>query len=96
MDGEENGTPVFVHPHALKHGLTEEQVLQAWENFAAKRRRRTPNEDQTACIGYAPGMAREIQMVAVSKPWGTMIYHAMTPAQDSVLDELGIPRRRRR
>lgn len=70
--------------------------MQAWENFAAKRRRRTPNEDQTACIGYAPGVAREIQMVAVSKPWGTMIYHAMTPAQDSVLDELGIPRRRRR
>lgn len=96
MNESEHDTTVFVHPHALKHGLTEEQVLNAWENFIAKQRRKTPNEDQTVCIGYAPGIASEIQMVAVSKPWGTLIYHAMSPAQKSVLEELDIPRREQR
>lgn len=94
MDVEKGEMPVFVHPHALKHGLAEEQILRAWGNFVAKRQRRTPNEDQTMCVGYAEGIANEIQMLAVSKPWGIMIYHAMSPAQDSVLDELGIPRRK--
>ena len=94
MSDSEESIQVFIHPHALKHGLTEDQVLKAWENFAARQQRRTPNEDQTVCIGYAPGVANEIQMVAVSKPCGTLIYHAMTPAQSSVLDELGIPRKK--
>lgn len=29
---------VVVLPTALKHGLSEEPILQAWENFVAKRR----------------------------------------------------------
>ena len=34
-------------------------------------------------------------MVGIVKPFGTLIIHAMTPPQGSVLDELGIPRRQR-
>ena len=86
---------VFVHPHALKHGLTEDQILAAWSNFAARQRRRAPKEDQTVCVGFAPGVPNEIQMLGVNGQYGTMIYHAMSPAQNSILDELGIPRRRR-
>lgn len=94
MEGE--GRTVFVHPHALKHGLTEDQILRAWSNFIAKQPRATPNEDQVVCVGYAEDVPSEIQMVAVSKPWGKMIYHAMTPAQASILKELGIPRRKQK
>lgn len=90
---EQDDGMVFVHPHALKHGLTEDQILRAWSNFIAKQPRATPNEDQIVCVGYAEDVPQDIQMLAVSKPWGEMIYHAMTPAQVSILRELGIPRR---
>lgn len=26
---------IIVHPHSLKHGLTEEDVAYAWNNFAS-------------------------------------------------------------
>lgn len=85
--------PVYVHEHALKHGLTERQILAAWKNFVARQPRKAPREDHVVCVGYAPGVRKEIQMFAVEKPKGMLIYHAMSPAQGSVLDELGIPRR---
>ena len=31
--------PIIVLPSALKHGLSEEEVRQAWNNFVAKRPR---------------------------------------------------------
>ena len=27
---------IYIHPHALKHGLNEEDIKCAWENFVAK------------------------------------------------------------
>lgn len=37
---------IVVHDHALKHGLTEEDVLYAWNNFVRKQRRKVPWEDE--------------------------------------------------
>ena len=84
---------VFVHPHALKHGLSESEILCAWSNFVRSQQRLTPREDQCVRIGYGKATQGAIQMVGVVKPFGTLIVHAMTPPQVSVLDELGIPRR---
>lgn len=86
---------VFVHPHALKHGLSEEEILAAWSNFVRSQQRRTPREDQCVRVGYGKTTPGAIQMVGIVKPFGTLIIHAMTPPQGSVLDELGIPRRQR-
>ncbi len=79
---------VLVHPHALKHGLTEDEILEAWGNFVAKQHRHAPNEEHIVAVGYASTRPLEIQMMAITKESGVLIYHAMTPAQQSVLIEL--------
>ena len=84
---------VFIHPHALKHGLSEDEILHAWSNFVRSQQRSTPHEDQCVRIGYGRVTQDAIQMIGIMKPFGTLIVHAMTPPQASVLDELGIPRR---
>ena len=74
MDG------VYAHPHAFKHGLKEDEILEAWNNFVAKQHRRAPNEDHLVVVGYASTRPHEIQMMAIVKAFGLLIYHAMTPA----------------
>ncbi len=85
---------VLVHPHALKHGLSEESVRFAWQNFVAMQHRRTPNEDQIVAIGYDQS-GKMIQMIGVFKPYGTLVYHALTPPTTKALIELGLLRRPR-
>lgn len=84
---------IYVHPHALKHGLPEGEILHAWSNFVKSQQRETPREDQCVRIGYGRQTPHAIQMIGIEKPFGTLIVHAMTPPQGKVLDELGIPRR---
>ncbi len=84
---------LLVHPHALKHGLSEGEIAYAWENFVKSQQRETPDEDQCVRVGYGRSTPWAIQMVGVEKPFGTLIVHAMAPPQARVLDELGIPRR---
>ena len=86
---------IYIHPHALKHGLTENEIAQAWENFVAKSRRQMPKDDQIVCVGFSPKHKRAVQMIGVTNSKGTMIYHAMTPPQKSILKELGIERKMR-
>ena len=83
---------IIVAEHALRHGLTESEIVYAWENFIRKQRRKSPNETQVAAIGY-DRKGRLIQMVAVDIPSGVLIYHAMTPPTAKVLIELGFARR---
>ena len=81
-----------VAEHALKHGLTEDEIVYAWGNFIKMQRRKTPNENQVAAIGY-DRRGRLIQMVATEIPNGVLIYHALTPPTAKVLIELGFARR---
>ncbi len=83
---------IVVHPHALKHDLTEEQILYAWENFIRKQYRRSPDEDKILALGYDK-QARLIQMVGRDTTKGVLIYHAMTPPSDKALRELNLMRR---
>lgn len=88
-------TDIYVHPHALKHGLPEDEIRHAWTNFVRSQYRETPHEDQCVRIGYGSSTSDAIQMIGIVKPFGTLIIHAMAPPQISVLKELGIPRSRR-
>lgn len=83
---------VVVHPHALKHGLSEERILEAWSRFFRKRHRKAPNSDQIVAVGV-DAKGRLIQLIGVVKPFGVMIYHALTPPTENVLLELGLARR---
>ncbi|MEI3376360.1 MAG: hypothetical protein V8R08_00720 [Coriobacteriales bacterium] len=85
---------LVVHPHALKHGIAEEDILYAWENFIARQRRAAPREDQTIAIGCDRKGAL-MELAGIDKPYGTLIYHAFAPPTDSVLRELGLRRGKR-
>lgn len=81
---------VFIHEHALKHGVSQEEILDAWNNFVAMRHREMPKEDQIVVVGFCSKRNKLIQMIAVEKGDMVLIYHAMTPPQKSVLVELGL------
>lgn len=83
---------VVVDEHAFKHGLEEEDIRYAWEHFVRLQHRGSPNEGQAVAIG-CDQKGRLIQMVAVEKSFGVLIYHAMTPPTASALFELGLARR---
>ena len=86
---------IYIHEHAFKHGIEEDEILEAWDNFVAKSKRNMPKDDQVVCVGFSARRNRAIQMIAVENNKGLMIFHAMTPPQNSVLKELGIERRKR-
>lgn len=83
---------VIVGDHALVHGLNEEQIRYAWRNFIAKKYRGSPNEGQIVALGNDQ-QGKLMQIVAAQKPYGILIYHAMTPPTKKVLNELGMLRR---
>lgn len=63
---------VFVHSHALKHGLTEQQIIFAWNNFVASQPRSAPDEDKVLRIGYDRN-GTLIQMVARQADLGVLV-----------------------
>ena len=46
---------VMVAEHALKHGLTESEILHAWENYVRMQQRPAPDEEYVAAVGYEVG-----------------------------------------
>ena len=83
---------VYVHPNALKHGLSENEIVFAWENFIRKQHRSGASGDQVIAVG-ADQKGRLVELVGVDKPFGVLIYHAMTPPTAKMLLELGMARR---
>lgn len=81
---------VFVHPHALKHGISEDEIRHAWNNFVRSQQRRAPNEEQVVRIGYGRTTETAIQMIGVAGVSGILIIHALTPPQRNVIKELGL------
>lgn len=65
---------VLVDLHALKHGLTEEEILYAWKNYVRKQHRRAPKEDRVVVValGFCSD-GRLVQMVGVDKWYGVLI-----------------------
>ena len=77
---------LYIHAHALRHGLAEESIRQAWGNFVKRRPRGTDFEVR---IGFDAGN-REIGMVgALLEDGDVLILHAKAPAIPSIKKELG-------
>ena len=82
---------LIIAEHALKHGLTESEILHAWNNYVRMQQRPAPNEEYVAAIGYTQS-GDMVQMVAVIVEDGYLVIHAMTPPTTKVLKELGMAR----
>ena len=80
---------IIISEHAYKHGLDEESILYAWENFIRLQHRGAPNEGQILLVG-SDKKGRLLQIVAVEREFGVLIYHAMTPPTNNALKEPGM------
>lgn len=85
---------VVLLERALKHGLTEEQVLQAWQNHIGRvlRLERDDGEIDYKTIGFS-NSGQVIEVTARAKPFGFLIYHANTPPTERAFRELELKRR---
>lgn len=82
---------VIVAEHALKHGLSESEILHAWENYVRMQQRPAPDEEYVAAVGCTQS-GDMVQMMAVIVEDGYLVIHAMTPPTTKVLKELGMAR----
>ena len=73
---------VQIDVHAFKHGVTSDEILQAWNSIVAMRLRTAPCEETIVAIG-------------LSAQGEAIVYHAMKPPTEKVLKELGLVRRKR-
>lgn len=80
--------------HALKHGLTAEEVKYAWENPIACRARKGEDDPPIyIAIGVLPD-GRMAELVGLETDRGTwLVFHAMVPPTKKFLKELGMSRR---
>jgi len=76
---------IRIHPHALKHDLSQEEISFAWK--------RPRGDDCWVTIGFT-GTGREVEMVGIILADGTtLIIHALSPATERMKRELGLGRR---
>ena len=81
---------VIVHKRIMERHpeLTEQDVLDAWENaFTYATRTHCARPFETMALGY-DGKSRLIEMIALPKNACWMIYHAMTPPSRKFLTEM--------
>jgi len=85
---------VRVHSHALKHGLSDNEVAFAWENPIRCRQRNGTNDPAIwISIGALPD-GRLAELVAFMDESGVWcVFHAMTPPTKKFKSELGFARR---
>lgn len=85
----ESGIRVKVLSHALKHGLSEEDVVKGWLN-PLESRRRHGTDDPVAWIALvALSDGKPAEMIAFQDERGTWcVFHAMTPPTKKFIKEL--------
>lgn len=83
-----------IHPHALKHGLSKDEITSAWNQAFAWIRRDLDNGGIDYILVGEGCSGRLIEMIA--RYWqsrgGYVIYHAFTPPTQKVLREIGLVR----
>jgi hypothetical protein len=78
-------------PHALRHGLTEDEVAYAWASLIRCRQRQSGDDPpRWIAIGSLPD-GRMVEMVAFESLAGEWyVFHAMTPPTTKFIQELGL------
>ena len=78
---------IIVMPSALKHGLSEQSLIEAWANFVRKRPR---GEDCWVSIGF-DSTGLEVEMVGlITVDGAVLIIHGLSPATQTIKRELGL------
>ena len=82
---------VVVDRHALKHGLTENEIRHAWDTPIACRQRNGEDDPPIwIAIGVLPD-GRMAELVALEDSQGRwLVFHAMVPPTKKFLRELGM------
>ena len=81
---------IVVSSHALKHGISEEQIIHAWRYAVVCARRECANGSvDYVAIGFDQN-GRPIEMTGREKTFGILIYHSNTPPTPRALKELGL------
>lgn len=85
---------IAIHPHVLKHGLTETDIICAWNSAFAWFRRDLENGGIDYVLVGLDGRSRLMELIArcCSDRDGYIIYHALVPPTRKVLREIGIDR----
>ena len=85
---------IAIHPHSLKHGLTETDITCAWNSAFAWFRRDLENGGIDYVLVGLDGRSRLMELIAryCSNRDGYIIYHALVPPTRKVLREIGINR----
>ena len=79
---------LFIHEHALKHGLTDEEIRHAWRNaFVTGIRKRNDGFIDILVAGFSQN-GKPIEMVGRQKNFGVLVFHANTPISQRMRDEL--------
>ena len=81
---------ILIYEHALKHGLSEEEIIQAWRNKVCWVEIERDNEEHDiVSIGFDTH-GRPVEMTGRIKDFGILIYHANTPPTPRAYKELGL------
>lgn len=82
---------IAIHPHAFKHGLTEDEIEHVWRNaFEWARRDRDDGKIEYALVGI-DNSGRLVELVARRcGNEGYIVFHAQTPPTRRTLNELGL------
>jgi hypothetical protein len=82
---------VKVLPHALKHGLCEEDVVYAWKSPVRCRQRNGINDPALWIAIAALPDGRMAELVGFQDLTGCWcVFHAMTPPTTKFINELGL------
>ena len=81
---------IAVHEHALKHGLTEDDIVHAWRNaYATGWRIRDNGAIDILAVGVASS-GKNVEMVARKFDSLLLIFHANTPISKRMTEELNL------
>ena len=81
---------LIIHPHAFKHGLSAQQIVEAWEDPLGEKRPR--DDTYWVAIGF-DSKGNGIELVAAQTADGSyLIFHANSPVSVSIQRELGLGR----
>lgn len=84
---------LIIHPHALKHGLSVRQIVEAWQDPLGERRPR--DDTYWVAIGFDL-KGNGIELIAAQAADGSyLIFHANSPISASIQRELGLGKARR-
>ena len=81
---------ILVHEHALKHGLTEDEVIHALRNaFAMGMRCNDDGSQDTLAVGSSQG-GKIVEVVANETDDLVVIFHANSPVSRRMKVELNL------